>query len=304
MTSSLCVILIMTGGVLIAFHTVLTKHIILTQPAWGSHSGLFVAVTQGLASVLLLGIVPLTGGMELKDGWLWPTLATGFLNIGIQYSIIRAKTLEDVSLVTPIYSTTPAAVIVTSMLILGEYPSRLGWLGVWTMVLGTYVLNLQDFLEKKGERSVKDWFAPFLMLTKSKGVRFAFAAALLSSISLNFDSLSSRRANIALGLSIIFSITALANLAMWQKWRKPSDPEVPKITWKVLLVTVFFCGAVWFSNAAFRYGLTPYVGTLKRIYIPIVILFAYVLLGEKKSFKNRLVGGLMIVAGATIISFS
>ena len=119
--------------------------------------------------------------------WLFPVLATGVLNIGIMYAKTRARALEQVSLVTPIDSTTPAIVIITAMIIIGEYPTKLGWLGVWVLVLGTYILNIQELRQKLLENTANPswqkrllaWIAPFLALRRSAGVRWAFFAGRL-----------------------------------------------------------------------------------------------------------------------------
>ncbi len=297
-------VMILLGGLFIAFYTILTKNIFNNVPDWKDKSGLFVSLTSFIAILALACLIPFTGGLELKSGWLLPAVITGILNIFIQYSIVRAKALEEVSLVTPIYSTTPAVVILTSIIILGEYPTFWGWVGIWLMVIGTYLLNIQDFFEKKKsgqEIKPKDYLAPFLLLGKSKGVRFAFLAAFLASISLNFDALAYRRANVAFAGVIVFGITAVFNFLYALK-NKEIEGGIPKISWKIVLTSIIFCGAIWFSSAAFRYGITPYVGTLKRIYIPLVIVFAFIFLKEKIGFKNRLFGGILIAIGATLIS--
>ncbi len=303
--------LVAAGAVFAALYNTFTKKV--QTGDWKSRTSLLVALHQGGAGVILFLTAFLTGGPEIQPGFFWPMIATGVLNIGIMYGKMRARALEDVSLVTPIDSTTPAAVIVTSMIILGEYPSRLGWAGIWLLAIGTYVLNIQDVKTKLAtrvstssaigwRRTAQIWLAPFLALGKSQGVRWAFFAVALSTISLNYDGLVARRANIAFGFACVFSITALGNLAV-ALWRREYQGITAKETLsKVAPLALIFAASNFITNFAFRLDIVPYVGTMKRIQIPITILFAYYLVGEKKSFRERMVGGIIMAIGAALIA--
>ena len=72
----------------------------------------------------------------------------------------------------------------------------------------------------------------------------------------------------------------------------------------LLAIIVLHTGAIWFSSAALRHGITPYVGALKRLQIPLVIILAYIFLGEKENFRGRFVGGILMVIGATLIALA
>ncbi|MEK7073543.1 MAG: EamA family transporter [Patescibacteria group bacterium] len=301
------------GAVFAALYNVGTKKVQTGE--WKNRSSALVALHLGMAAVMLLSWSAATGGPALTEGlepFLWPMIATGVLNIGIMLAKMRARALEDVSLVTPIDSTTPAIVIVTSMLILGEYPSRLGWIGILLLVLGTYILNIQDVGAKLAERLSKEkegrpvprwrvYLAPFLALKGSVGVRWAFLAVGLSTISLNFDGLVARRANIAFGLGCVVAIAALGNLGV-ALWRK----EFHGVTVRDAAVKSLPLAALWalsngITNLAYRESIVPYVGTMKRLQIPLTIILAYWLLDERKSFRERFAGGLVMTIGAVLI---
>src|SRR3989344_8745053 len=124
-------VLVAVGAVFLALYSVLAKRV--QAGDWKNRTGALVTMSQGGTAILFFAISLATGGPELRSGYLFPILATGVLNIGIMYGKMRARALEDVSLVAPIDSTTPAVVIVTSMIILGEYHTTLGWIGIWLM---------------------------------------------------------------------------------------------------------------------------------------------------------------------------
>ncbi len=307
------VLFVAVGAVCAALYNVLTKKV--QTGDWKDRSSALVALHLGTAAVLLFGWSGATGGSQFTEGFepfLWPMVATGVLNIGIMFAKMRARALEDVSLVAPIDSTTPAVVIVTSMVILGEYPSPLGWAGIWLLVLGTYVLNIQDVGAKLAERlaraqegeTIPRWrvyLAPFLALRRSVGVRWAFVAVALSTLSLNYDGLVARRANIAFGLGCIVAIAALGNLGV-ALWRKEfHGVRLGEAAAKSLPLAALWAAGNVITNHAYRESIVPYVGTMKRLQIPLTIILAFLLIGERKSFKERLAGGLLMAAGAVLI---
>lgn len=292
------------GAVIAALYTVLTKKV--QTGGWENRSAALVFLHFGGAATILFAITPLTGGTQIQEGFWLPVAATGTLNIAILYSGMRARSLEDVSLVTPIASTTPAIVILTSIVILGEYPTKWGWLGIWLMVVGTYMLNIVEvwrvLSEKSGKGGVAVYFAPFTALTKSKGVRWAFLAALLGSVSLNYDALVARKANVAFGSGCVCLFAALGNLAI-AHWRK----EFRGVTFrdalhKTGLYALLLAPAVYLFEYSFRFSIVPYVGALKRLGIPFTIILAYLLLGECKNFRERFIAVLIMTTGATCIA--
>lgn len=299
------ILLVAFGAVFAAIYNVLTKR---TQTGdWTNRSSLLVALHLGGAAIVMFVVSAFTGGPEIQPGFLFAMATTGVLNIGIMLGKMRARALEDVSLVTPIDSTTPAIVIVTSMILLGEYPTRLGWIGIWLMVIGTYSLNIAEvqakLAAKTGAASLwQVYLAPFAALGRSAGVRWAFLAVALSTISLNYDGLVARRANIGFGFGCVFLIAAAGNMgvALWRReYRGVIPSEAFGKTWPLAIA---FAATNYITNFAFRHSIVPYVGTMKRLQIPLTIILAYFILGEKKSFRERFVGGLLMAVGAGLIA--
>ncbi len=311
--ASIAILFVVVGAVFSALYSVFTKRILLVD-GWKERSSALVAIHHGLGAAFLFLTVPFTGGLQIKPGLVWPLIATGLLNIGIMYGGMRARALEDVSLVAPISSTTPAFVIIASMFLLGEFPSRFGWLGIWLFVVGTYVLNIQDVRQKLAERvgaeqsssrfvrTAKIYLAPFLLFRKSRGVQWALVASLLAMFSLNSIGLVARRANIGFGAGCVMLIAGLGNLVIALKHREFRGVAVGSALRKNVMLGLFFAAANFISDFAFRHAIVPYVATMSRIGIPLTIVLAYLLLGERKSFADRLVGGLFMAAGAVLIS--
>jgi drug/metabolite transporter (DMT)-like permease len=312
----LAVGLVLVGCVFAALYNIASKRMQIGH--WKERSSALVALHQGGASLLFLGIAFATGGPQIHPGFWFAAIATGILNIGIMYGKMRGRALEDVSLVAPIDSTTPAIVIVTSFLLLGEMPGRLGWAGIWLLALGMYDLNLEDFRTKLEARLGEQepsaswgrrawrwfllWTSPFRALATSKGVRWAFFASMLATVSLNYDGVSARQANVAFASCIVFGIAALGNLVV-ALTRKEFSGLAPGDTLRhVAPAAILFTLSNYVTNFAYRETIVPYVGTMKRVQIPLTIILAYILLGEKKSFRSRLFGGTLMAIGAVCIT--
>lgn len=305
--------LILAGSFVLALFAVLSKY--YQRGNWANRSALVAATASGGAACMLIAYSLALGGPYLQEGWVLPVILTGILNIGIIYARTRARAIEDVSLVTPIDSTTPAIVIFTAIVINGEYPPFLGWLGIWVMVIGTYVLNIQELREKllKSQelaalswwrKQLRIWLTPFLVFRKSAGVRWALFAALLASISLNYDGQAARRADVGFGFGLIYAIVAVGNLAI-----ALILGECRKVDWKGLALRWGVLGLPMALGTAlvalsFRYSLVAYVGTVRRITIPMAIVLAFLILGERKSFSQRIVGGIIMAIGAALITLA
>ncbi len=305
------ILLVLGGALCLASYNIVTKT--LQNGEWKTCSNLLNTIQQGGAALILFCVAYLTGGAQIERGFVVPMLITGVLNVGISYCWMRARALENLSLVTPIASTTPGVVIFTSFIILGEYPTRLGWLGIWLLIIGTYTLNIGEVKAKLAEKVTTDdmlrwqrelriWFAPFLVLGKSPGVRAAFVAAMISSVSLNFDGLMSRRANVAFGMACVLTIASFGTLLISIAHGEHRGAPLEGTTWKIPLSTLAMAGACFFSNYAYRYSIVPYVGTLKRVQIPLTIILAYFILKERQGFKSRIVAGCIMAIGAILIA--
>ncbi len=308
--NGLAILFVVAGAFAFAFYNILSRY--FQRGEWKNKSALLTTLNLLMASILLFVYSLATGGPQLSEGWLFPVLVTGVLNIGIMYAKTRARALEEVSLVTPIDSTTPAIVIVLAMFIVGEYPTLLGWLGVWVLVLGTYTLNIQELQKKLLENTVNPswqkrllaWLAPFLALRKSIGVRWAFFAVGLSTISLNYDGLVARLTDVGFGFGLVCGIAALGNLPMTILKREYRGVKINEAVLRMLVLGGLFAIGVFLTGLAFRYSLVAYVGTMKRVVIPMTIVLAYMLLKERESFRQRIAGGIIMTIGAIMIALA
>src|SRR3989344_699618 len=143
------------AGIELAWYLLLVKLELGNKAMWEGRTEAFTALVIGGCSLLLLITMLLTGGpavatnvLSWNEGFIVPVIGSGLLNIGIMLAKIIAKALEDLSLVAPIESSTPAIVILFGIVFLGEMPGVWGWSGIWLLAIGTYTLGIRDLFDK------------------------------------------------------------------------------------------------------------------------------------------------------------
>ncbi|MDQ7815035.1 MAG: DMT family transporter [Patescibacteria group bacterium] len=260
------------------------------------------------AAVLLFATVFATRTtIELAPGF-WKYVAiTGALNILISYLGFKAlQTKDDVSLVVPIRDTTPAAVVLTSWVIVGERPSAFGYVGILLLVAGTYTLNIQGLVEQlhSGRWTWRAFLEPWLALGRSRGVRLAFAASAIGCLAIPFDGLASRAGPPLFALACVISFSAVAHTA--RALAKGAGSQFfdrrRGMPYAALVGGALFAIATGFFWWSFRFLFVAYQATVKRSETFFVVILAYLILRERKSFRSRLVAVLLMSIGVILIS--
>lgn len=239
-------------------------------------------------------------------------------NIFIQYANVRARELSDLSLTAPISAMTPGLVAVAAI-ILGEWPSTQGAIGIVLIMLGTYVHSLEN------ASSWKDFVKPFGMLflpsnfneldkntqdyliINRTALRWAYGSALIGTIGLIFDGLTARSGSVSIG----FAIQCLMLSFVFMAFPKDSASEVSnKITSTIkisskrsamILLGIFYGLHAVFISSAFRFAPVAYIGSLKRLSIIATIVLSILILKETKANK-RFWPAVVITAGAIMLA--
>ena len=251
---------------------------------------------------------PLVGG----DFWL-AFLVTAILNVGIQYWSIKALKIEDASIVAPLAATMPAWVILMSWVLLGEWPTLYGRVGITLVAVGAYILNLKGSdvrlpkllgraTPEKWHPTILFYLAPWFRLALSKGARLALLTAYLGAVAINFDKISTLASN-----PMIFEAGAFAVVGsfvyFWSKqsgrWDKLDKSRFRNV---VLGVGLIMGLSSILMSAGFFYGIVPYVGTLKRTQILWTVILAGMILGEKH-IAVKTAGAFTIFVGSLLLAF-
>lgn len=221
-------------------------------------------------------------------------LAAAVNFLGFYYNV-RALRLSDVSLVSPISQLTPAILLVTSPLMLGEAVSVYGVIGVLLVVAGAYFLGVT--------RTQFSWRAlgdPIRHLTDNRGVRYALLASVLYAFSSNLDKIGitmsdpfiyivASGSTMAIGIALYTLFTNRSRLAVTASGVRTS--AYSGVSGAIGSIFQMIAISIW---------AVPYVIAIKRLSSVVSVVSGVVLLKEKNALP-RLMGAAIMVVGTAVI---
>lgn len=219
-------------------------------------------------------------------------LISAALNVIALLFVMRALKIGGLSSTIPFLSFTPLFLIFTSKLIVGEFPSMLGILGIILIIVGAYVIET-------GEQ--KGFLGPFKSLVKNKGAQLVILASFIYSISSSFDKVAVLNSNPITYLVVLYSIIALVYIILIQL---KSDQKFGAIKQKFkILFPIGLLAAltVFFQMTAINSAMVSYVISLKRTSVFWSVLLGLIIFKEK-NIKFRLASALLMVIGVFLIS--
>ena len=271
-----------------------------------------VASMMGASAAALVACLAWNHGLPgiHRNFWL-PFFITATLNIPIQFWNVKALKLEDASIVAPLSSAQPVFAIAMSWIILHEWPTPLGRLGIPIIAIGSYILALRGraidlprvlrqmvppYLSSMASR----YLAPWLRLSSSKGARLALMSAYVGSIAINFDKQATLASDALFFTGMVFAVvaaTVFAESSTTGRWQQHDTRQFRRVFGIGLLMGI----GVVFQNAGYYYGIAPYVGALRRTQIMWVVIFSRFIL-EERATNIRLIASLIIVAGTVLLT--
>ncbi|MDB9313624.1 EamA family transporter [Spirulina sp. CS-785/01] len=257
---------------------------------------IFVATALNFFTVLFLS--PLLFFIEIPEIGqpFWVALVGGGVGNAIAFSLLmKAIQLSDLSKVMPLTSFTPLFLLVTSPLIVGEYPSQLGIIGIIFIVTGAYFLNINQ--RKAG------FFAPLKALGNDTGTRCALAVAFIWSLNSNFDKLGLQNSSPLFWIICVYAVITLLLFPV-ALFRAANFKQVRGKTLRNLAVMGLFNGlTVSCQMTALSLTLVAYVISIKRT-STILSVFWGRLFFQETGLRERLLGASIMVLGVFAIAFS
>ncbi|MEG9326763.1 EamA family transporter [Salinimicrobium catena] len=247
-------------------------------------------------SLLLIPVVWYVGMEAMSPRFLWALLASSLLQLGVILLYFKAIKRSEISVTLPLITLTPLFMLITSPIMIGEFPSFLGLLGILTIVIGTYISNMSE--------DPKKIFAPFVSLVKNQGSRYMLLVAFIWSITANIDKIGVEETSpvfwaFSKDFVILFYLIPIL-------WRKSNNPglQIRNRKWPLLMVGFFKTTSVLAQMFAIQLILVPYVISIKRSSAVFIILYAFLFLNERKNIRNRIIGIIVIMIGLYIIAIS
>lgn len=241
----------------------------------------------------LLPFIPVPEHVPAAFWWTIPILVP--LNGAGILCHMSALSLAPLSLVMPLLSFTPAFVILTGWLVLGETLNTPGILGIAAIVVGSYVLNLDA-------RRPGDWLAPLKAPLKERGPRLMLAASALYAFSAVVGKRMVLLTNPVFSGLVFFPIldtACLLGLVLFGRVRLGGVLSRP--------LAGLACGAVSCAHyLTHLWGISlvqaAYMIAVKRLSGLFSVAFGRLLFGEKKIFL-RIAGALCMFCGTLAIAF-
>lgn len=241
---------------------------------------------------LLLTVLPLE--IPSLDHTFWNTLLVLLpLEITAIMLYIKAINVSPLSLTIPFLSLTPVFLIITSFLILGEFPDKSGFVGIVFITVGAYLLNIHQ--------GTKGIFAPLQSIIKEKGSMMMIGVAFIYSITSNFGKVALLHSNpLFFGAFYTLVLTvALSPFALSRILKNPLN-FTPKLK-TFLLIGLFYALMTIFHYQAIARVEVAYMISIKRMSILFSVLYGGLVFKEK-NIGERLVGSLVMIIGVMFIT--
>lgn len=230
---------------------------------------------------------------EIGEKFWIALLVGGGLNVITNLLYMRAIKISDLSITIPLITFTPLFMLITSPIIIGEFPNIFGIAGIVLIVSGSYILN---FKEKK-----KGYLAPFKALLKEKGPRLMLLVAFIWSITANLDKIGIENSSIFFWPIAVNTFITIGFIPVVLSKSKDNTKQIRK-NYKALLPVGLFHGMmIVFQMIAVSMTLVAYVISIKRTSAVLSVIFGSVFFKEK-GLKERLTGSIIMIIGVVLIT--
>ncbi|MEG3838726.1 EamA family transporter [Microcoleus sp. herbarium14] len=253
-----------------------------------------VAWSLAFFSVIFLTPWVIYTGIPALNTQFWISLLIGgSINAVTTLLYIKAIKVSDLSLTVPLVALTPLFMLLTSPLIVGEYPKFFDYIGILLIVIGSYLLNIKE--------KSQGYLAPFKALLNEPGPKFMLIVAFLWSITSNFDKIGVKNSSPIFWLFSLFgTMTILLLPVLLHKTPNPSRKILKQLP---MLAAMGFFNAVGVlcQMQALTLTLVVQVIAIKRTSVLMGVLFGHFLFKEK-DIQQRLLGAGIMVLGVFFIS--
>ncbi len=225
---------------------------------------------------LLVGITAVLGGLSL------------YLNI-------KALRLGELSVVSPMSQLTPALLLLTSPLMVGDKVSLFGVFGVILVVIGSYVLGIKGSITR-----FKDLLSPLQNLGNDKGVKYALLASVINAVLANIDKQAALLTSAPFWVGLEGILTAFIFFIILRtthynfKQHEKSDiavAGVPGVTGAISSMLQVYAMTLW---------QVPYVVAVKRLSTVFSTIVGLVHFKESYPIP-KIIGSLVMLGGTVVI---
>jgi len=253
-----------------------------------------MALGRVFAPVIFLTPLLLYPDWPHLDYIFWTTL---FILLPLETTALvlymEALKVSPLSLTVPFLAFTPAFMIISGALVLGEHLGIWGIVGIILVVAGSYSLNL--------DKAKHGLFAPFLSIFNEKGSRLMIMVAFLYSITSVLGKLAIQHSSPTFFASFYFIIHGIFSSAVLATFFKCNPLAIVKQCPKgVLLVGLSQSLMVITHMWAISLAPAAYMIAVKRLSVLFSVIIGIVFFQEK-GLSFRLSGASLMVIGVFFI---
>ncbi len=270
-----------------SFKDVTMKHSLRDAPAS------LVAWSWVFFSLPFLALALLQQPPVVLGGAFWLALATsGSLNILAISLYAHALKHSDLSVTLPMIAFSPLFLLVSGPIIVGEFPSAGGVVGVLLVVAGSYLLNIRE--RRQG------YLAPYKALLRERGPQFMLGVALIWGVAATIDKVGVQNSSPVFWIASSNTVVSLGLTPLLL--RSGANIRHLRVAWPYLLIIGFFAGlALMFQMMAIELTLVAYVISVKRLSIMLGVLSGFLLFREQ-NIRARLAGVSVMLLGVVCIT--
>lgn len=229
---------------------------------------------------------------------LYVGIAAGIVHF--TYWIFLSKTYEsgDLSHVYPIMRSSPAIVLIFSIVFLKEQLSFLGFLGIIIVAVGIYIINMRKI-------TLSELFEPIRLMFKERAVQYAFLTLLAVSIYSMIDKVAVKYANPIVHIYFLtfFAFVFFTPYILHVKNKNLIGKEW-KINKKNIIINGFFVITGYFLIlVAFTIEKLSYIVGLRQLSVVIAVLLGGHLLKEEHKLI-RFSAATLILIGSFMIAIA
>lgn len=259
---------------------------------------LAVFALSSFSVILLMPIVYNMKTPQLSYKFFGILLISGILNLIAIIIYMKSLKYSDISISAPMLTFTPIFLLLTSPILVGEFPKFLSIIGIIFIVIGSYVLNIKE--------THKGFFAPFKAIFNNKGPRLMLCVALIYSITSNFDKIGVQKSTpIIWGFSLNAFIAISVFPVVIYKMKKSKDNfrKQIKFFFMQIPIGVFNVLTLICQLTAIKFTLVAYVISIKRMSALLCVFWGYLIFKEK-GLKERTFGAIIMIIGVFLIALS
>ena len=215
----------------------------------------------------------------------------GILNLFTTIMYFKAIKLSDLSLTIPMIAFTPIFLLITSPIMTKEYPTFVQIIGVILVVIGAYFLRIH--LRKDGI------FAPFKALISEPGPRLMLIIALIWSITANLDKIGTLNSSPIFWVIATDAFLILTTFPIMLYKTRSLKPLFSN--WKGLFL-MGICNGIGLITQMAAIAQTQVANVISTKRTSVVMSVGWgKLIFKEQNIKERLLGSVIMVAGAIII---